>query len=328
MAFEVGRPIFDELPVIIAELERTSGQPVTFVIPDIKIAHSQAVSKDSVILARKMSLPKFTMLFQSLLVSFGLSHAEAKAFTSRSLRRFLPTVADIVRAPIEVKQQVGNWEEVPATAATCGATATHSMAARYSGDRTLTAADTKARLLEAIFIVSKKHKSQDVAWQDVRMAGLSWAAMTTWPLPHLLLQVGPGQILPAKRSAGALVQLTEAEVKAGLFLSDEDVADEVLSHESSPSESDAEMDADSLEWFRLPKRPATHLLRSFEEASLIPWCRDSQFASVRAERGNGLDLSMSLCARCVQRCPKKLCSTIHAFFMTHKDGAVSSSEPP
>ncbi|CAE8617586.1 unnamed protein product [Polarella glacialis] len=118
-----GRNPYAQLLLMPADLERKLGAPPTFVIPDMVIV-GRRLAASSAIVARPMSLAKFTEIFQSLLRGFLIPAIECLTFTSYSLRRLLPTLADVFMMEPEHRAALGNWVEAPrgaaASSGTCG----------------------------------------------------------------------------------------------------------------------------------------------------------------------------------------------------------------
>ena len=84
-----------------------------------------------------MPMVKFTMLLKSVLSAAAIPQEEVALVTTYSLRRFLPSVAEVVRAPPEIARHLGNWAE-----AVCQShhdTPPLQMAQLYANDRVLTA---------------------------------------------------------------------------------------------------------------------------------------------------------------------------------------------
>ena len=74
-----------------------------FVIHDYEVAKGDPLHAASKRRLKSMAFPRFCEFLRSLLLGMGLQVSEVGAFTSYSLRRFLPTAADVLRLP-------GHWE--------------------------------------------------------------------------------------------------------------------------------------------------------------------------------------------------------------------------
>ena len=105
-----------------------------------------------------MPYPRFLAFFRSWLSSQGVNKDSSKKFVSYSLRRFLPSLADIARAPPSVRQEPGNWVETPFSKKQSESSAS-CMAVRYAHNRVETAADSKFRLLAGLYEVQRQNKA-------------------------------------------------------------------------------------------------------------------------------------------------------------------------
>ena len=106
-----------------------------FVIPDIDLG-PDGISDASSWFPRKMSRAKFVRILQSVLRRAGLGNQYVSSVSTYSLRRFLPSLADVCRCPEHLALHLGNWSEGGGKASKL------QMHHLYADDKVRTAADT------------------------------------------------------------------------------------------------------------------------------------------------------------------------------------------
>ena len=79
------------------ELEVQLGRPPTFIVQDLAVKRGQPLTSDTQKVARPMSLPKFNCLLRSVARGLGASGEDSDKLSSYSLRRFMPTAADVMQ---------------------------------------------------------------------------------------------------------------------------------------------------------------------------------------------------------------------------------------
>eukprot|EP00974_Lingulodinium_polyedra_P098511 9548530-Lingulodinium_polyedra.AAC.1 len=60
-----------------------------------------------------MARKKFDDLSHGLLVASGMEFAQVKRYAFYALRRFPPTVADVLQFSGKDAQAIGNWQDIP-----------------------------------------------------------------------------------------------------------------------------------------------------------------------------------------------------------------------
>ena len=124
-----------------------------FVIPDISVPE-QCLQEPCTWTRGKMSLPKFLRLLRDVLRRLGSATSDVHSVCRYSLRRFLPTLAEVSRCPESLALHVGNWVEsvalkhVPARQ--------KGVCQRYAGDKVATAAGSKSKLLQLLHLAAKQ----------------------------------------------------------------------------------------------------------------------------------------------------------------------------
>ena len=183
-----------------------------------------------------MALPKFVHLLRDVLRRLGPASSDVQSVCRCSLRRLLPTVAEVCRCPDSLALHLGNWVEsvnlkhVPAKQ--------RGMRQHYADDKVATAADSKSKLLQLLHIASRQKGTESLQWQDLRNMDIAWDKHCAAPL-----------------------SLPESEV----LQSAEDASPSSSSESSSSSEAPV-----PVHWFRLGgPRAVVHLHRA-NTIDLIP----------------------------------------------------------
>ena len=152
--------VFQHSPRVHGDMLKQFPQ-MDFVVPDIDASPS-GISDAATWLPRKLSLPKFIKLLQAVLLRAGADAKEVNSLTSYSLRRFMPTLADVCRCPEELALHIGNWTEC-----TGKSNRKFQMQHHYADHRVRTAADTKHHLLAMLLQTSRRLGSQSFDWQAI-----------------------------------------------------------------------------------------------------------------------------------------------------------------
>ena len=107
----------------------------------------------------------------------GVESQSIPALSYNSLRRFLPTLANVLGYGVEVAQAIGSWQEVPQGVGTSGQ-AIRPMSLHYSDARALDSCEAKRKVLEHFAQVSMAHPQvrSIVAgqWAQVPTGSFSW----------------------------------------------------------------------------------------------------------------------------------------------------------
>ena len=111
------------------EVRRALGHDPDFVVHDYVVAKGDALQPSSKRRLRPMDLPRFS---ESLLLGMGISNKDVSLFSSYSLRRSMPTAADILKLPEDQCLAIGNWQDRPA------GRGERTVAQHYANDKVLT----------------------------------------------------------------------------------------------------------------------------------------------------------------------------------------------
>ena len=250
---------------------RSQVPDLSFCIPDVACGPSGCLDERAHWRAAPMPMARFVKLLHSVLRSEGLPDAEVGLISTYSLRRFLPSVAEVLRTPVEVAQHLGNWTE--------SVTTKHAqpmpvqMSQHYAHDRVLSAGHTKALLCAAVQELLET-ESGPLDWQSFRTKGLSW---------QQILNRHSALTPPADKPVNC--QGSDSEASSDETSSSSDGGS---SHEGLPHD---------LEWFRFA-RGVSHIARERSQSQPVPWCRGTPFAGIPLEWGIGIEPGLQICAKC------------------------------
>ena len=264
-----------------SETTRALGQEPDFVIHDYEIAKGEPLHAASKRRLKSMDLPRFCKFLRSLLLGMGLQVSEVGAFTSYSLRRFLPTAADILRLPEEHCLAIGNWQERPATGpAGSQPRAVHHMAQHYANDKVLTSARIKQEVVAAIYMVAQR-VSFELVWDDLRQNIPDTEAIAQ--------ELRKPAWCPASSPTNKIRDLPV----------DSTSEPESTSSRSSGTTSDAGL----VSWFQQSQRSACHLVQGMRGIRFVPYCQVVPFDAPHHARGAGLEAGQQVCRKCLHRAP-------------------------
>ncbi|CAE8612721.1 unnamed protein product [Polarella glacialis] len=296
LVIQPGRNPFAQILLMHSELRQRMGCEPAFAIPDMAIVNGR-LSASSAILPKPMSLPKFTEIFQSLLRGFQLPEKQILSFASYSLRRFLPTLADIFMMEPEHRAAIGNWIETPNSSAASSGSSTRpkaqlTMAQRYSQDKCITAGYVKQRALVMLSMAQSELKITGATWSQLRTVAPAYDDVTR-EMRH-----------PAWRPE----EKPAVETAAAEAVDEDTVSGATSSDNAEPSTGDEEepiTTTSNVLRFAQTMSSCLHLVqRVAEHGALVPWCRNSAFKGPHITRGTGLSkTSGEICAGCFQRAP-------------------------
>ena len=310
----------------------------TFLIPALKLEPSDLweVTEATTFLANKpMTRARFLELFRGCLVTMGVDFKAAQSATYNRLRRFLPTIGNVLGMDPTELQAIGNWVEV----AQGGfqdpqhrkARASIPMGLHYSSEKVLRSVQVKQRCVDRLLALWRV-KQPSVAlteegllpreswmWEEVMVAHAS-NPPTKGGLDEIefeALPVDDGVILPeAEAELSALQDVSEDEELSSRKT-------EASSSDSSSSASDDTVEGADVvgilsdpsaigecPWFRQSSK--VHILREECDGVSLPWCRDKPFAQDPKSRGIGFVAAAqsAFCQRCLSRMPRGLYSAL------------------
>eukprot|EP00435_Cladocopium_sp_Y103_P045120 s83_g12.t2 len=280
------------------EVLATSG----FLVPALQLAADELweVSDTTpLLLGRAMSRGRFLEIFRGAMMQCGLDAHSARGSQYNRLRRFMPTLANVVELSDLDAQAVGSWTEVTQGGGRSvpRAKASTPMGRHYyAGSRVLRSAVVKVRLLDRF--------------------------MELWRLRQPHVQLTSDGLLPVDAWTWQGFQELHSQTpwSSACGAGGEPEAAPSDSEDSSSSASDQTADPDDLNgilpdtsaamempWFKQGSR--THVVsETTESGRLVPYCRTSPFVQDPSKRGEGflaggLD---SVCKRCLGRMPRGL----------------------
>lgn len=242
-----------------------------------------------------MPMAKFTLLLKSVLSAAAIPQDEVALVSTYSLRRFLPSVAEVVRTPPEVARHLGNWAE--AVRQSHHDAPPFQMAQLYANDRVLTAGHTKALLLDVV-ARTVHARGKEASLQTVRTDGWTWNRILC-------------ELVSQPSTAKHDVSQDPSQLDTIVSSPDSDSC----SISSSSSNFSTHMD---FAWFRLA-RGVAHLVKEHDKVAPIPWCRQTPFQHASFEWGNGVDSCLNICARCLACVPSHMSRAIRSL---RQDGPV------
>ena len=274
-----------------AELERELQAPPNFIVQDLAVPPGQQLCATTPRIAKPMPLLKFNALLRAVGLGLGAKPEEAEKLSSYSLRRILPTAAEVMQFAPHECQALGNWAEIPATASSAPvkAKAAVGMAQRYADDQVASAAHIKAQVVTSLHQAMLKSAQPALCtWQDIRLH----------VPPRAVVYEHVNQLIDSGRTVCN-------DSSSALDRQDSPVP---VDNSSSSSDSDASLDecmltANELPWFVQSATGQKHLVQENQGSRLIPWCRDGTFDSVHFARGAGIEDVNGLCRKCWARMP-------------------------
>lgn len=297
---------------------------VTFLVPALSLEPEDLweVTEMTAFLANKaMSRARFLELLRGALCQVGVDFPQAQAATFNRLRRFVPTMANVMELPDLDLQAVGNWCELPsgggrdpASKKPKGAT---PMGVHYAGSRVSRSLQVKRRCVDRLMSLFQ-HKKGELAMTE---AGLlcrdSWTWAEVSALHRLIpdevsactgdtaegaIEVAPGALEPVE---GPALPTVSAEAAPGSDTSSSASDETADGHDLAGVLAD-DGAAEDMPWIVQGKK--THLVREEVDGRPVPWCRDFGFPQDPSERGRGFTVSDrgSFCQRCLGRMPRGL----------------------
>ena len=144
----------------------TSSQDHTFLMPAPKLNAEdlwEVTETTAFITNKAVSRARFLEVMRSVLVQVGVDFTQAQSATYNKLRRFLPTMANVMELPDLDLQSVGNWTELPSGVAETLLPRNprlHADGVHYAGSRVLRSLQVKQRCVDRLFALYQK-KRQD-----------------------------------------------------------------------------------------------------------------------------------------------------------------------
>ena len=171
---EIGRcfSFLDRVFVLLSTLY-VKNPDLRSLIPDFA---SDILSPSSVWLPKPMSDGKFMCTLRSFLELIGVTRKVAQGVKYNYIRRFLPTLGEVLRVDTTEAQSLSNWVEIAKGRDRREARANHPTSRLDAGDKLTSSGLVKAMCIEAL-CQAVTHGSRDckaslmsITWYDVRVA--------------------------------------------------------------------------------------------------------------------------------------------------------------
>eukprot|EP00435_Cladocopium_sp_Y103_P016958 s317_g4.t1 len=279
---------------------------------------------------KRMSRTRFLEIFRGILHQLGLPPEEAGTSGYNRLRRFLPTLGNVLRLEPPEMQAVGSWVEVPAgggPAPTVKSRATWLMGRHYAGAQADRSAAVKAALLERFWQLLRR-KQGDLAlthshmlpkgswtWEEVAAANDDMPPLEIKPFQATAIDVEDPVALAAMETTPAVVE--ELQVDDAHSDNSSSTTSSSASDESARgSDVDGVIpydNADQVKWIKQGAK--VHLVRGLDENGRpVPWCRDVAYTQDAKSEGHGFATSakQNFCQRCLARSPRGVYTAVAA----------------
>ena len=170
------------MPALLLDFYKHEAQvDATFLIPALKLEPGDLweVTEATTFLANKpMTRARFLELFRGSLVTMGVDFRAAQAATYNRLRRFLPTIANILNLDTPDLQAIGNWVEVAQGGfqdpQTRKARASIPMGVHYSAEKVLRSVQVKQRCLDRLMALWKLKQPSVAMTEEGLLPRESW----------------------------------------------------------------------------------------------------------------------------------------------------------
>ena len=293
---------------------------------------------------RQTSMPsgRFLELMRGILILIGVPAAVSETSSFKTLRRFLPSLGEVLGMDPEEKQSLGNWAEVPKGLEQSKVRAVHPTARIYAGDKEASAAANKHKAVIAIHIAAERLKRREpqrvpastelwaadsIMWSTIRAArpcmetagrlaarGPPWS--TSEPFTALpgaeawMARVGaapprgsgPAQELHERWSSSDEEPAEPAEEAQEAEASKEGSASDV----SEPEEVFVDDTLSCPPIFKLTLTSPAHLQSSLQEGKPVAFCRESPFRGKASLVDVDTAVAGGWCHNCLTRMPSPL----------------------
>ena len=232
---------------------------------------------------KPMSRARFLEVMRGALVQVGVDFAQAQAATFNKLRRFMPTMANVMELPDLDLQSIGNWTELPAGGGRDPSArkprGVLPMGVHYAGSKVHRSLQVKQRCVDRLLALYHRKRSELAMTEQGYLCRDAWQ----WAEVAALHQSLPEELTPLAQTAtlGAIevdpggldgVEKPEAEQAVELPLKATASSSSDASTDESSSASDESADAqdlcgvladssapEDLSWLRQGKK--VHLVR-------------------------------------------------------------------
>ena len=145
-----------------------------FMVPAFKAGTTRRKFVARKWLQQPMLNHQWVTLLRQVMAAAGWAQQSLGTLSFNSMRRFLPTLADVLRCDRDTAQAVGSWQEIPQGEG-CAGRAIRPMSLHYSDEQALSSCVAKVKVLEKLFEVAALHP-QAAAVLNGGLPGLEAAA--------------------------------------------------------------------------------------------------------------------------------------------------------
>ena len=254
------------------------------------------------------------------------------------LRRFLPTLGNVLGVSSEDCQAIGSWVEMPSGASTSSAKKREPMSLRYAGAKLVCSAVVKQAIMTHFLKVMRSIRSRNPELLDDmqlwRPGSLTWGQFTSHlrevPFPGVSK---PWEVISDDEAVPSFEQrvIQDAATKPTLrpskkaktsdpgptLMPDSDSSESCDSGASQLSAAQTVLPEEGLvqvptiPWFRQGK--STHVVSFLDEDGRhVPYCRSTPFHQDPADSGDILTEKedRALCARCRKKLPPAMVAAL------------------
>ena len=136
-----------------------------FLVPDVLTTQGTAMAPGDRWMPTPMGYEKFVSIMRTYLGEH-MGIQEAKSFTFNTLRRLMPTGADVLQFNDTIAAAIGNWQEVPGGRSDRKGRVKNQMAKRYAGEKVYTAG--RYKLMVVVAINRTEGAVGGASWNNVR----------------------------------------------------------------------------------------------------------------------------------------------------------------
>ena len=276
-----------------------------------------------------MSRARFLEILRGALHQIGVPMEEATTAGYNKLRRFMPTLANVLRLEDPDLQAVGSWVEIPAGGGPNPAKksrATWLMGRHYAGGQTERSASVKRAILQRFWRLFHMKKGElaltdghllprgSWTWQELAATNDTLEALENVPVESGAIEVedmaelAQTELGDASRPASPVA---EAHLDETIHADDSSSTTSTSASDVSAYGSDVEglvsLDSavEQAKWIQQGSK--THIVKATDDSSRpIPWCRDFAFQQDPKSDGVGFGTTskQAFCQRCLARMPR------------------------
>eukprot|EP00435_Cladocopium_sp_Y103_P060613 s808_g22.t1 len=324
---------FSLLKVLVEFYKHECLSDVPFLWPQIQLEASdlwEIHQATPFLVSKKMSRSRFLEVFRGMLHQVGVPHEQAATAGFNRLRRFLPTLGNVLRLEPPEMQAVGSWVEIPAGGGPTPQTKSRAvwlMGRHYAGGQADRSAAVKVALMERFWTLFRRKQGDLATTHDHLLPRGSWTweelAAANEQLPALELKLPQAIDVevpdPVSLAATETTQEDTDPPEAGQ-VHDDDSSSTTSSSASDESARGSDVegvvpldDMESIQWIKQGNK--VHLVRCTDDATRpVLWCRDMAFVQDAKTTGFGFATSarQQFCQRCLARVPRGVYTALAA----------------